>query len=367
MKKVVVIGAGITGCYTAYFLAKAGCSVVVIDREGVGSQATSTNPGGLNPLHGPGIPGVLSDLALRSYALHASLQDELEQVSGIDFHGRTVTRLEVAVTEDEERAMAASRDLYNATAGFSADWMHSQQLQQEEPRLSSSVRKGLLMHGNRMVHSSAYAKAVLAAAEKLGVEMHHAEATGLKKSAGNVTHVTTDQGDLECDAVVIATGAWYQEASEWLGMNIPVRPLKGQMMRAKLHGRKLPFHITRGLIGIYEVQDGTLWLGGTMEDCGFDTELTSAGRDLILNGIEEIFPAIGDAEILEHLTGFRPATPDKLPVVGPVPDCGNAFIAGGSGPKGMLLSSGLAEAVSTYILEREPDFEISQFLPARFF
>jgi len=366
MKKVVVIGAGITGCYTAYFLAKAGCSVALIDRSGVGSQATATNPGGLNPLHGPSIPGVMSDLALRSYELHTALQKEIEQASGMSFQGRAVTRLEVGLTENEESAMGTSKNLYNAIDGFSAEWMSSQKIQAVEPRLSSSINKGLLMQGNRMVNSPYYARALARAAEKYGAEIYQAESIGIKKSAGKVTHVCTTRGDIECDATVVATGAWYQEASKWLGMSIPVKPLKGQMLRVKISKPRLPFHITRGLIGIYEVQDGTLWLGGTMEDCGFDTEKTSAGREFILNGIAEIFPAIADVEVLDHLTGFRPSTPDKLPVVGAMPNCSNAYIAGGSGPKGMLLSSGLAEAVSSYILELAPDFDITPFLPERF-
>lgn len=366
MKDIVVVGSGITGCYSAYFLAKAGCSVTLLDRSGVGSQATATNPGGINPLHGPGIPGVMSGLALRSHRLHTSLQGEIEQASGIDFHGRAVTRLEVAVTEDEERAMAVSRDLYNATDGFSADWLEAGDLPREEPRLSPSVRRGLLMRGNRMVDSAAYAKAVCAAAEKTGAAVLTEEAVGLEKTDGAVTHVITGSGKLPCDAVVIATGAWFQEASVWLGANIPVRPLKGQMLRARLPGPALPFHITRGLTGVYEVSDGSVWLGGTMEDCGFDAALTPAGRDTVINGVAEIFPAIREAEILEHLAGFRPATTDKLPVVGPVPGHSNAFIAGGAGPKGMLLGSGLGEAVANCVLGRELDFDIHPFLPSRF-
>ena len=139
------------------------------------------------------------------------------------------------------------------------------------------------------------------------------------------------------------------------------------MLRAKIPSPRLPFHITRGLIGIYETQGGELWLGGTMEDSGFNQELTEVGRNMILSGAAEIFPSIADAEILEHLTGFRPATPDKLPIVGPVTNWRNAYVAGGSGPKGMLLSSGLADVVSSCILGKKTSLNVQQFLPDRFF
>ncbi|BDS08379.1 glycine oxidase ThiO [Oceaniferula spumae] len=366
MKTVAVVGAGITGCYTAYFLAKAGWQVELIDRTGVGSQATGSNPGGLNPLHGPGIPGVMSELALRSFALHESLHGEIAESSGIDPQCRVVSRLEIGMDESEVAAMQKSMDLYNATPGFSASWLEPEEILQKEPRLASGAVGGVLMEGNRMVNSPEYARAVAKSAQLLGANIHRAEVTGLKTSSSEVTHVLTSDGEIACDAVVMATGAWFDKASEWLDANLPVRPLKGQLLRAKLSGPELPFHITRGLIGIYQVADGSLWLGGTLEDCGFDGETTQAGRELILQGVSGIFPAIGELEILEQLTGFRPATPDKMPIVGPVPNWNNAFVASGGGPKGMLLSAGLAEVVSSYVLEQELDYSVDHFLPARF-
>jgi len=274
--------------------------------------------------------------------------------------------LEVAVTESDSSSMTAAKDLYDATNGFSAEWMSQEQMLASDSRLSSSISKGLLMEGNRMVDSPSYARAVMGAAKKLGAEFQQVEATGLKKANSNVTHVCTASGDIECDAVVFATGAWFKEISNWLEVSIPIRPLKGQMLRAKLSGARLPFHVTRGLVGIYQVLNGTVWLGGTLEDVGFDRGGTKEGKDIILNRAAEILPAIKEAEILEHLIGFRPASIDRLPIIGSSSTYTNAYIASGGGPKGMLLSTGIAEAVSNSILEIEHDFTISQFLPSRF-
>lgn len=366
MSEVVVVGAGITGCYLAYFLAKKGISVSLLDHSGMGEHATAKNPGGLNPLHGPGIPGIMSALAIRSFELHQELQPEIQEISGLDFEGHLVSRLELALNEDEIESLRESAILYNSIDGYSAEWLKPKELLKEEPRIARGVLAALLMKGNGMVNSYNYARAVSFAGKKLGVQLQKAEVVGIETSKGRVEHILTKEGKLTCDAVVFATGPWFEGPSRWLDTDLPVKPLKGQLLLAEMPGRAFPYHITRGAVGIYVTPTGRIWLGGTQEDVGFDASPTVEGRKEILAALSEIIPDIVSANIFEHLAAFRPVTPDRFPLVGRVPDFENAFVASGGGVKGLLLSTGIAEAVVAEITSRALPDSVKAFSPSRF-
>src|ERR1700736_5108759 len=104
--RVAIVGGGISGAFAAYFLARLGAQAIIIERDRIASQASGNNPGGLNPLHGPGIPGPMSELALASLRLHRDHWGELERVTGRAPEARTVSRLHVAMDEGEARALA---------------------------------------------------------------------------------------------------------------------------------------------------------------------------------------------------------------------------------------------------------------------
>ena len=366
MRRVIVVGAGITGCFTAYFLARQGLSVQLVDPSGIGTHATANNPGGLNPLHGPEIPGIMSDLALRSFRLHQELQSEIAEMSDIDFEGHIVSRLEIALNGEEEQALKDAEPLYNATEGFSAEWLSPEALRSEEPRIGDSVQAALLTRGNGMVNGRNYARAVAAAGCKLGVELLKAEVTGIKRSKKRVEQVLTTGGDLPCEAVVFATGPWFEGPARWLNTPLPITPLKGQLLLAELPGPSLPHHITRGLAGIYAIPSGRVWLGGTKEDVGFNAAATADGRNTILTELEKFIPDISRATIVEQVAAFRPVTPDLLPIIGKNPNLNNAYAAGGAGVKGMLLSTGIAEAITAEITEQPSPISTTPFSSARF-
>ena len=341
---VVVIGGGITGAFAAYFLGRSGVRVTLLERDGVASHASGANPGGLNPLHGPGIPGPLQELALASFRLNLEHWDEIRRRSGIDFSERFVSRLHVALDDGEAAALAELGHLHNATPGFSARLLSPAELLRLEPRVTPDAVGGLLAEGNASVDPAAYTRAVAAAATSFGAETVLGEATGLRTTGDRADGVFVGTETIDCDGVVVAAGAW----CETLGISVPVEPVKGELLLARAESGPLRHDVSRREVGAYGSAEG-IWLGGTEDRAGFDETPTEAGRARILERITALLPGLGRLEVLRHVAALRPATPDGLPLAALAPPFANVCVAGGGGRKGMLLGAALGHAAAELV------------------
>lgn len=168
MQEVIVIGGGITGSFAAYFLAGFGKRVTLIERGEIAGKASAVNPGGLNPLHGSGLPGIMSPLAGRAFAIHIDHWDRIAAWSGIAFDPQRVQRLELAFDEYGKESLIGTLRHYETIPGFRARWMERAELLEAEPRISPQVVGGLWTEGNGMVSSREYTRAVARAAEVQG-------------------------------------------------------------------------------------------------------------------------------------------------------------------------------------------------------
>lgn len=366
MHEVIVIGGGILGSFAAYFLARSGRRVALIERGDLGGRASGANPGGLNPFHGPGLPGPLSPLAERSFALHLEHWERIGALSGMAFHAHRVSRVELAWDATERQALVDAARHYNVLPGFSARWMERCELLQRSPRIHSGVVGGLWTEGNGMVSSLDYTRAVARAAEVLGATLIRGEVTSLVTKGRRVTGVATRDGTLPCVAVLLATGAWMADAAAWLGVAIPVTPLKGELLLAEMPGGRLDHHLTWKTTGVYQTPQGPVWLGGTQEPVGFDEQPTVAGREAILQAAARLVPEAGRARVVHHVAALRPMSPDGLPLLGQLHRWDNAFLAGGAGQKGMLLSAGMGESVARLMAGESPGISMDLFRPDRF-
>jgi glycine oxidase len=361
----VVVGAGITGVFAAYFLALSGVAVTVVDPCEIAANASGRNAGGLNPLHGKGIPGPLQDLAFASLRLHLEEWGRLRRLSGIDFQGRFVARLHVARDEGEAEELARREALHNATNGLSARWLTFGELRRTGLGLSSDAIGGLWTDGNARVEPAAYTRAVAESAVRLGARIVAGRAHGLVTSGDRVTAVQVGEEDIACDGVVIAVGPWCAEPEQWLGIRLPVEPVKGELLLAELSGPVPPAEITWGPFGVYACSARRLWLGGTEDRVGFQSGPTPVSRQRILDAVDRMLPDLGPMRIVEHVSGLRPVTPDGLPIVGLVDSHVNVCLALGGGRKGMLLGPALGLAAAELVEVGATTMPVERFVPHR--
>lgn len=344
--RIVIVGGGITGAFSAYFLARLGAEVKIVERGELAGQASSRNVGAFNPLHGAGIPGPLQALALCSQRLHREQFDDLRRLSGIDFPDRSGPRLHVAVDEGDAAELAERAALYSAEPGFAADWLEPGRLGNVEPRLRAGLAGALRTEGNVRVDCAPYTQAVLGAALALGAEVVRGEASGLSRLGGRAVHVLLHSTRIACDGVVIATGPWCEGPAEWLGVELPVEPVKGELLLVEPEEAPPRLDVTWREFGVYAAGSGRLLLAGTEDRDGFDSAPSSAARERILSTISDLLPGLGSLRVVGHTAGLRPVSRDGLPIVGLAPRWENAFLALGPGRKGMLLSAALGLAAA---------------------
>jgi len=362
---IAVIGGGVTGVFAAYFLSVLDADVTIIERGEVGGAASGSNPGGLNPLVGAAIPGALHAFALESLRLHRESWAAIERLSAMPAAGNLASRLYVAMDESDAGALESVRERYDSTPGYSACWLDRFDLRREHPLVTSAAVGALWTEGNLTVRPLPYVQAVAAASVKLGTRILQAEASGLRSLGGRVTHVIVGSEEMRCDGVVLATGPWCDSPSEWLGIPLPVEPVKGELILVKVTGRRLAGDVTWREAGIYTAGADMFWLGGVEDRVGYDSAPTPAARNRIFAGVRQLLPEFDPIAELRHVAGLRPTTPDNLPIAGIPSGWENVCLALGSGRKGMLLGAGLGRAAAEVLLGRRTTASIDRFSPSR--
>lgn len=365
---IAIIGGGAAGCSTAYFLAKSGVKVALIEKDGIASQASGFSAGVLNPLEGAGIPGPLAPLALQSFLIHKKLWGELEEESKIEFHAKDQSMIRVAYEESDMPELRKALKAFNAAEGFAAELLSPTELNRLVPRLTPKLVGGLQTFGAATLDSYSYTIALWKIAERHGAIMINDTVTNILTSSDKVTSVRLAKSEIYCDTVVIALGPWSRIVEKWLATPIPVRPLKGEILRTRPTRKydPLTYDISSLEITLYQRWDDLVWIGATEEECGFNKEPNKIARRNLLRGAAELLPDMHGATVVKHTACLRPITIDGLPLIGRLHPWKNAYIATGAGKKGILISPGIGKATSDLILRDKTELAISNMTPTRF-
>ena len=175
-------------------------------------------------------------------------------------------------------------EIYATTDGFSVRWVEADELRTIEPRLDDGITRGLWAEGDATVESAVYTQAVLATAVDHGADVVTGAAEGLEVDGDRVVGVHTAGDVLPCADVVVATGPW-TDAAGWLGMPLPLEPVKGDLLLVEADGGGVTTDLAWRDMAVYQTASDQVWLGGTEEHVGFDTAPSDAGRARILERI----------------------------------------------------------------------------------
>ncbi len=362
---VIIVGAGAVGCATAYFLTRQGVKPIVIEKDAIGDHASGFALGGLSPFEMGGHAGIDSPLQKEAMRLHVQLAEELEQLTGIDTAFKCLPILALAADEQEKDSLTANLP-WLLSDGYAAQWLDGEEVRRWEPRLASSLVGALRVDGSALLESYRYTLALAVAAEKAGAQIRHGEVMGLRVEHGRVTAVVTRTSTIPCERVVLAIGPWTGPASVWLGVHVPIYPLKGQIVRLRLPGPPIEGRFAWRSNYFATKPDGLIWAGTTEEEVGFDDTTTDAARDEIIISLAELFPPLLDAEIVQQTACLRPASVDGLPIISGVTGVDGLFVVTGGGRRGILLSSIMGSIGADLVLNGQSPIDIAPFSLERF-
>ena len=362
---VVVVGAGVIGCAVAYELARRGGRVHVIDRREVGQGATQASAGVLAPYITAHEGSALLELGGRSLELYDEFVSRVVDDSGATVQYVRSGTLEIArdkVSVDRLQRMASTyRDL-----GIVAEYLDEKSIHQEEPQLSSSVLSGLVVESHGFVGATDLTSALRRAAGAHGVTFTPSKSAARVFSRDGTLQVETPVDTVSCDAVVMAAGSWSGQVEAEGEEAVPVRPVRGQLLH--LGWPKSPPGRVIWTDQCYLVPwtDGSVLIGATVEDVGFDERATVAGVQQLIDMTCDIIPTARKAWFQGVRVGLRPGTPDDLPAIGPSERLPGLFYATGHFRNGVLLAPLTARIVADYLLDGKRDKALEATSLSRF-
>lgn len=353
---VVVIGGGVSGLSSAYFLARAGREVVVIDKGVVGGEASGRNGGMVSErVDEP----LLIPMAVEATEMWATLDEALGHPTEFVQEGR----LQVAVTEEEMGSLVAERD-EALRHGLRAELVDPAEIRDMIPAITERTLGGLFFanggHANTQLTVQAYAWAL----QDLGGRLcQNTTVTGLRVVDGRVSIVETTAGDIAADVVVGAAGPQTGLMAELVGVHVPVAPARVEILATAPVEPRFPIALVgNGLYGHQAVRGNLLFGGGAHEwtDVDLTTSPGKPNTPLIRNiarRLAELLPGAADAPVIRSWAGVVEQAPDYRPIIHILDDPNNYVVVTASA-HGFGISPATGKVVSDLVLHGESSIDI---------
>ncbi|MDF2116279.1 D-amino acid dehydrogenase [Roseiarcaceae bacterium H3SJ34-1] len=415
--KVLVLGAGVIGVTTAYYLARAGHEVTVIDRQSSAGLETSfanageISPGYASPWAGPGVPlkafkwltmkngplvihpkadpamwrwmfQMLRNCNKTSYRINKSRMVRLAEYSRDCLRA---LRHDIGLAYDERQQgtlqlFRQSKQLENAAAdiailkefGVPFEMLDPAGCVAAEPALAlvrGKIAGGLRLPGDETGDCYMFTQKLAGICESLGVRfLHNVTIEKLVVGDTKLNHVVTTSGLLSADAVVVACGSYSTSLMKDIGVSLPVYPVKGYSITLPI-ADPAAAPVSTVMDETYKIAITRLGdrirVGGTAELSGFNLELNSARRRTLEHSVSDLFPGAGDLARSTFWTGLRPMTPDGTPVIGPT-SIRNLYLNTGHGTLGWTMACGAGRLLSDMLNGAPPEIDATDYALRRY-
>lgn len=413
MKKVVIIGGGIIGLSSAYYLKKAGMDVTVIEKEELGKACSQGNQGWVCPaLHEPvPAPGLMTEsfkmLLQRDSPLYIkptampqlsswlsqfmkycnecdfrageaalltlsqstlSLFDSLQQ-EGIKFELHRKGILFAFLSQENlQKKFKRFEEVARVFGHEQPVLKNSEEIQEIEPSLSTSVQGGILLTEQYHVRPESLAQGIVNKLKEMGVNLYlNTEVVDLEREDDRIVSIKTKSESINSDYFLLAAGAWSGTLAKKMGYTLPLTGGKGYSITIQNPSTKInrPLYLGDLKTGITPFNEA-LRMGGTMELSGINTTLDRKRIQGIRSAVSKYLKEDIKGDKEDEWVGMRPMTPDGLPVLGKVPKLNNMYIATGHGMVGVAMAPATGKILSELIVSGETEFKISPFAPSRF-
>ena len=347
--QICIVGGGIIGLLIARELVDSGKKVVIVDRGETGRESSWAGGGILSPLYPWRYPDSINELAKWSQVAYPRLVSNLQKHSGIDAEW---VRSGLLIVGAEDHQLAAewglkyansmkivnSADTENIQPGISVGngsviWM-ADIAQVRNPRLLAALKRDLLNDGVELQEQQ--------------------EITGFDISNGELRGVHTNTETIGTDVCIITAGAWSGGLFSKLGLDIPIKPIRGQMLVFRDNPGGLERIILKDKRYLIPRRDGRILVGSTLEDVGFDKSTTESAAIELRQAALSMMPALANTEVELQWSGLRPGSPDGIPYIGPHPDIQGLFACTGHFRNGFVLGPASARLLVDLLLGREP-------------
>ena len=353
----LVMGGGCIGLSVANELAKHGQKVIVIEKDAIGHEATWASGGMIRSFTEDVDNEEFLELCIESQHLYPDFVAEIEKDSGLNLEFRTEGGILPAFTADEEAALKIKCAIARRH-GSQAKMMVRAEMLGIEPQLSAQAISGLFMPSDHQINNRKLALGLgQALLKRNGKILEHTTIRSILRDGDRTTGVMTNKGPVYAQNVINCMGAWTSS----LIPEVTVKPIKGQMLRVETRDEVIHHIISWHPYYLIPRMGNTIIVGSTVEDVGYDKEVTEDAFESLKRSFAKLLPGVRDYKIVERWAGLRPKSEDTFPVIGKIRE--GLYIAGGHFRNGILLAPVTARLLA---LQIRTGMEDQRFSPKRF-